>query len=174
MKIITTPMCEDILRLSNVEEYEVVTVDRISDADVVITLSETDVDIPKIPVKLNTYTQLLDSINSISERFNTVYDEEKINLIKSLIEDNDKNKYKREDIKVKVYSNFLTDTVEDMGFFITDDDYDYVVVPDYMKDEVDEAENVLIVPSHKNVSFDIIKRINERYQLLESKLCMKQ
>lgn len=54
MKIITTPMCEDILRLSNVEEYEVVTVDRISDADVVITLSETDVDIPKIPVKLNT------------------------------------------------------------------------------------------------------------------------
>lgn len=162
------------MKIANISEYEVVNVNRIADADVVITLSETETDIPKISVKVNTYTQLLNSINDVSHRFNTRCDEEKINEIKSLIEENDKKKYMRENIKVKVYSNFLTDTVKDMGFDITDDDYEYVVVPDYMKDKLDERGNVLVVPSHKNVSFDIIERINERYHLLESKLCTKQ
>jgi segregation and condensation protein B len=132
------------------------------------------VDIPKISVKLNTYTQLLDSIESVSARFNTECDESEIRKIKSLMADNDKNKYKRENIKVKVYSNFLTDTIKDMGFLVTQEDYDYVVVPDYMKDQLDECDNVIVVPSHRNVSFDIINRIKQRYQLLENKLCTKQ
>lgn len=174
MKIITTPMCEDILKISNIKDYEVVKVDQIADGDVVITLSETEVDLPRISVKLNTYSQVLDSINSVSKRFDTKCDEDKINLIKSLIEDNDKKKHERENIKVKVYTNFLADTVRDMGFSITDDDYDYMVIPDYMKDKFDENDCTVVIPSHKNVSFDIIKRINKRYQLLESKLCMKQ
>jgi segregation and condensation protein B len=174
MRIITTPMCEDILRIANIPEYEVVKVNEIGNADLVITLSETEVDIPKISVKLNTYTQLLDSIESVSARFNTECDESEIRKIKSLMADNDKNKYKRENIKVKVYSNFLTDTIKDMGFLVTQEDYDYVVVPDYMKDQLDECDNVIVVPSHRNVSFDIINRIKQRYQLLENKLCTKQ
>ena len=174
MKIITTPMCEDILKISNIEEYEVVTVNDIKNADVVITLSETQVDIPKISVKLNTYTQLLDSIMTVSSRFNTQCDENKIDQIKSLIDENNANKSKREDIKVRVYGNFLCDTLKDMGFTITDEDYEYTVIPDYMKDEFEDYEDFIIVPSHKNVSFDIIKRIKQRYELLESKLCTKQ
>ena len=174
MKIITTPMCEDILKISKIKDYEVVNVNKIADADVVITLSETQVDIPKISVKLNTYSQLLESVKTLSTRFDTRYDEDKVREIESLMDENNKNRYKREDIKVKVYSNFLTDTIRDMGFQITDDDYDYIVIPDYMKDEIEKRDNLIIIPSHKNVSFDIIKRINERYQLLESKLCTKQ
>lgn len=174
MKIITTPMCEDILKISNIKDYEVVTVDRIADADVVVTLSETETAIPKISVKLNTYGQLLDSINAVSAKFDTECDEDKVTLIKSLIEDNDNKRVERENIKVKVYSNFLTDTVKDMGFNVTDEDYDYVVIPDYMRDKFEKEDCVVVVPSHKNVSFDIIRRISKRYRLLESKLCMKQ
>ena len=41
MKIITTPMCEDVLRISGLTEYQVVNPDEIKDADIAILLSET-------------------------------------------------------------------------------------------------------------------------------------
>ena len=174
MRIITTPMCEDILKIANLEDYEVVNVKDIANADIVVTLSETEVNMPKISVKLNTYSQLLDSINTVSSKFSTECDEDSLNEIKLLIDENNKKKYKRRNIKVKVYSNFLRDTVEDMGFSISEDNYDYIVIPDYMKENFDESEKIVIVPSHKNVSANIIERIEKRYQLLECKLCTKQ
>lgn len=174
MKIITTPMCEDILKIANIDDYKVVNVKDIKDADVVVTLSETRVDMPTIPVKLNTYSQLLDSVNTVSTKFGTKCDEDSINEIKVLIDENNKKKYKRRNIKVKVYSNFLRDTIEDMGFSISKDNYDYTVIPDYMKEDFDESDEIIIVPSHKNVSTNIIERIEKRYQLLECKLCTKQ
>lgn len=173
MKIITTPMCEDILKIANVNEYNVVKATDITNADLVITLSETKVNMPKISVKLNTYTQLLNSINDVCEQLNTQPQQEKINEINLLIEENKEKKVNRKNIKVKVYSNFLLDTVEDMGFSISDD-YEYIIIPDYMKENFSEDEKVIIIPSHKNVSSTIITRIKERYQILESKLCTKQ
>ena len=43
-----------------------------------------------------------------------------------------------------------------------------------MKEDFDESDEIIIVPSHKNVSTNIIERIEKRYQLLECKLCTKQ
>ena len=163
MNIITTPMCEDILKIAGVDDYTVVKPSYIENADVAVVLSETKTDIPKIPVKLNTYQQIYDSIFIIKNKFNTNIDEEKIKLIKYLINDNNKKKDNRKNIKVKVY-----------GYNISDSDYDFIIVPDYMNIEFKNKKNVIIIPSHKNVPKNIIQRIKERYELLESKLCMKQ
>ena len=173
MKIITTPMCEDVLRLAGVKEYSVVKPDRIEDADVAVLLSETQSDIPKVSVKLNTYTQLYDSILNVSKEFNGNVDEEKLSEIRKYISSNDRKKDYRQSTKVKVYSNFLKDTILDMGFSVVEEDYDFIVVPDYMRVDFDMDEKVVVVASHKNVKKAILERINERYEYLEAKLCMK-
>lgn len=173
MKIITTPMCEDVLRISGLEEYTVVKPDEIRDADIAILLSETRSDIPKMSIKLNTFTQVYESIMKIQKRFNTIVNDEQVNVIKSLIDDNNEKKVYRESTKVKVYSNFLKDTIIDMGFTIDDEDYDYIIIPDYLVGE-NEVDDVVVVPSHRNVSNSIIERVKQRYDLLERELCMKQ
>ncbi|WP_304125391.1 hypothetical protein [Methanosphaera cuniculi] len=173
MRIITTPMCKDLLDIAGIDNYNVVMPNEIKDADVVITLSETKCDIDKIPVKLNSFTQLYDSIMTLKNEFNTQVDLKRVNEIYDLIQLNDQNKAKRCNIKVKVYSNFLKDTITDMGYQITDEDYDYIVVPDYMND-IKLTDNTIVVSSHKNVSRNIIKRLKSRYELLENKLCMQQ
>ena len=61
-----------------------------------------------------------------------------------------------------------------MGFTIDDANYDYVVIPDYMESDMQNSSNIVVVPSHKNVSNNIIERVKERYDFLEMKLCMKQ
>lgn len=93
-------------------------------------------------------------------------------IIKNLIDENNEKKDNRKDTKVKVYSNFLKDIILDMGFTI-DDDYDYMVVPDYLDIEANN-EDCIVIPSHKNVSKSIVERVKNRYDLLERKLCMKQ
>lgn len=173
MKIITTPMCEDVLRLAGVKEYSVVKPDRIEDADVAVLLSETQSDIPKVSVKLNTYTQLYDSILNVSKEFNGNVDEEKLSEIRKYISSNDRKKDYRQSTKVKVYSNFLKDTILDMGFSVVEEDYDFIVIPDYMRVDFDMDEKIVVVASHKNVKKAILERINERYEYLEAKLCMK-
>ena len=71
------------------------------------------------------------------------------------------------DIKVKVYSNFLKDIIEDMGFIVDDLDFDYVVFPDYLKNEVVEKDNLVEIPSHSSVSKNPIERTELRYSILE-------
>lgn len=174
MKIITTPMCEDVLRISGVEDYEVVSPDQIRDADIAILLSETKSDIPKLSIKLNTFTQIYESILEIQNRFNTRIDEEEVKIILDLIDENDEKKDNRKNTKVKVYSNFLRDIILDMGFTI-DDDYDYIIMPDYWDDSANcDEEDCVVIPSHKNVSKNIVERAKSRYDLLERRLCMKQ
>lgn len=173
MKIISTPMCEDVLRISGLKEYDIVKPTDIKDADVAILLSETKSPIPKISIKLNTFTQVYDSIILIQNKFNTRADENELLKIQKLINENNEKKDNRKSTKVKVYSNFLKDIVLDMGFTIDDDNYDFIVIPDYL--DINTCEDKLvIIPSHKNVSKDIVGRVKERYNLLERKLCMKQ
>lgn len=174
MKIITTPMCEDILKISGLNDYEVVMPNKIENADLAILLSETYSEVPKLAIKLNTYNQIYESINKICEKFNSTANEEKINIIQKHIRENSDKKENRKNIKVKVYSNFLKETVSDMGFTVCDTDYDYVVCPDYLENNVKNEKKIISVPSHKNVSTNIIERINERYDYLERELCMKQ
>lgn len=174
MNIITTPMCEDILIIAGLTDYNVVKPDNICNADVAILLSETKSTIPKISIKLNTYSQIYDSIMLLKEEFNTTPKKNDITALKKLINDNNKKRSNRKNIKVKVYSDFLKDTVLDMGYVICDDDYDYMVMPDYMDIEFKDNKNTIIVPSHKKVSKNVIQRIQNRYELLEKRLCMKQ
>ena len=174
MKIITTPMCEDVLRIAGLDNFTVVKPSEIKDADVAILLSETRSDVPKISVKLNTFTQVYNSILEIQKEFNTDINEEQLNIIEKLIEENYEKKDNRKNTKVKVYSNFLKDIVIDMGFSIDDTVYEYIVVPDYWDKPIEEDGDVITVPSHHNVSSSIIERVKERYDLLERKICTKQ
>jgi segregation and condensation protein B len=159
-------MCEDILKIAGLTDYEVVAVSQLVNADIAIVLSETKTQLDTIRIKLNTYQQIIESATRVSDEFNTQVDEDVISKIQVLIDENNNKKDKRKQTKIKVYSNFLSETVKDMGYTICDDDYDYVVIPDFMKEDIDD-ENTIIIPSHSNVTKSIIERLKERYELLE-------
>ena len=65
-------------------------------------------------------------------------------------------------------SNFLKDTAESMGFTIDDENYDYVVYPDYLADEVqNETQTLIEISSHNFVSKNPFVRLEKRYEILE-------
>ena len=167
LKVVTTPMCAEILKIAGVSEY-IVTKDPDSvNADIAVILSESELSTESIKIKLNTFSQITQSIELISTTFGTDCEIKDITF---------SNKDKNRKIKVKVYSNFLKEIVEDMGFKIVKEDYDFVVYPDYMKDKINEMEDnikTVEIPSHKNVPLNPIKRAEMRYNILEKELCMK-
>ena len=55
MKIVTTPMCEEILKLAGLKEYQVSLNPDSTDADIAVVLSETNTDMQSIKLKLNTF-----------------------------------------------------------------------------------------------------------------------
>lgn len=85
-----------------------------------IVLSETDTNTPAIKIKLNTFKQIYESIDNISNTLKTEKlhrsdwgDDYSINVYrKREIMD------ERKKIKVKVYSKFIREIVDDMGFFL--------------------------------------------------------
>ena len=86
------------------------------------------------------------------------------------IKENNHNK------KVKVYSKFLKDIIQDVGCEIVQDNFDYVVFPDYLKSKVIELDlddsnlKFIEIPTHSNTSPNPIIRANERYSILLSGL----
>jgi segregation and condensation protein B len=178
MKIVTTPMCQEILRLAGVQDFTVMKDTDSAGADVAVVLSETNTNKKSIKIKLNTFSQINDSIKTISDMFGTQPMVSSVGNAGVLDSSNENRK-----IKVKVYSNFLKDIVEDLGFTVVheNDDqntYDFLVYPDYMKDEITNkiklnGFRVVEIPSHKNVPLNPIKRAELRYNILEKKLCMK-
>ena len=173
MKIVTTPMCEDVLRIAGVDDYTVVMPDKICESDVAVVLSESKASDSHIGLKLNTYSQLLDSVNIIADYFEGTPDEQQLAHIRMLDEDNRSKRKTHSSVRVKVFSNFLCECVADMGYVIDDEDYDYVVIPDYMQTDVN-YEGAVIVASHSNVSKGIVERIKNRYDFLECELCTKR
>ncbi len=166
LKIVTTPMCEEIVKLAGIKDYVVSRTPDSVEADIAVVLSETKLSIKSIKIKLNTFSQIEESIERLSKIFGTIPLDYKI---KDNAEEN-----KNRNIKVKVYSNFLREMVEDMGFSIVDENYDFVVYPDYMKNEMMSGNiDTVEVPSHKNVPLSAIKRVEMRYNILEKKLCMR-
>lgn len=171
-KIVTTPMCEEILKLAGIKEYSVSSNPHEIMGDIIITLSETKTCSESIKIKLNTFSQITESIEKLSEIFNTT-------PLNYSINDFQYNKIKKrtKKIKIKVYSHFLKEIVEDMGFTVVHDHYDYIVFPDYMKDKIlcEIKDNVkgVEVPSHNKVPLDPIKRAEMRYNFLEKSLCTK-
>ena len=166
LKVVTTPMCEEIVKLAGISNYVVNKAPDSVGADIAVVLSETKLSTKSIKIKLNTFPQIKESIRVLSEKFETSPLDYEIKEIKCPKENRK--------IKVKVYSNFLKEIVKDMGFSVVDKDYNFVIYPDYMK-EIVENENVetVEIPSHKNVPLSAIKRAEMRYNILEKRLCMK-
>lgn len=183
MKIVTTPMCQEILHQAGVSEFQVNSKGFYDDADIAFVLSETKISENShtkfIKLKLNTFNQIKESITKVSHILGT----EPLNKqFKFELE----NSYKRNDenrkIKIKVYSKFLKEIVEDMGFCtVTEDNYDFLVYPDYLKDKIKEinseinfiGERAIEMPSHRNAPLNPIKRAEIRYQILETNICIR-
>ncbi|KZX17688.1 hypothetical protein MBCUT_01660 [Methanobrevibacter cuticularis] len=182
LRIVTTPMCEKILEFAEIKNYKVNKNPDEEEGDLAILLSENKTNMDSLNIKLNTFSQIAESIKKVSKyRGNrTPFKCEIENILKSygiaskwtdkkekrvLMEKNSK-------IKVKVYSKFLKDIIEDMGFDIDNELYKYIVYPDYMKiANIEKDEHIAIeVPTHKNVSKDPIRRAESRYSLLNNNL----
>lgn len=183
MKIVTTPMCEKILEFAGISDYKVNKNPDEENGDLAILLSESKTEMDSLSIKLNTFSQIKDSIIKVSKLNNPLSFEETENifseysLAKEWIQEDRKKEFqkKNSNIKIKVYSKFIKDIVEDMGFFIvesddTKSDFDYIIFPDYI--DIDDLRNNLnestfiSVPTHSNVPKDPIKRAEMRYSLL--------
>lgn len=186
MKIVTTPMCQGILRRAGVREFQISNNGDYGDADVAIVLSETEAHnnshIKFIKLKLNTFSQIEDSIRMVSRITGTEPLIEQIGYKEQMeynLGNSPQSMSENREIKVKVYSKFLREIVEDMGFrVVTGNIYDFLVYPDYLKDqikkEIDSAdERAIELPSHGNAPLNPLKRAEIRYQILEKSICMK-
>ena len=174
MKIVTTPMCEDVLRLAGVNEFDVNSDPDSTDSDIAIVLSETHTNMKSVKVKLNTFSQIKDSVGMLREMFDTYnveYDHQDYVF-------REFNRSVNRKVKVKVYSNFLKEIVDDLGYTLVSKDQHFLVYPDYIKNELSDeiitmGDRAVEVPSHKNAHKNPLKRAEIRYKLLEKKLCMK-
>lgn len=192
--IVTTPMCEKILEFAGISEYKVNKNPDKEEGDLAILLSENKVKMNSLNIKLNTFLQIKDSIIEVSKLKDKLnenqtpsndYILQNINDIfsqyslanKWISDEKEASKEKNSKIKVKVYSKFLKDIVEDMGFSIIDPEdkssqFDYIILPDYMSlNDINEENNfhyeIITIPTHKNVSNNPIKRAELRYSLLD-------
>ena len=170
MRIVTTPMCEEIVRLAGISDYVVNKFPDRKDGDLAILLSESKVEMDSLPIKINTPKQIFESIKEVSKLTqNELSDGE----IQSFFDDFEILKkylgsdFKR-DINVKFYPEFLKDIVSDIGFNIVSENFDYVIYPDYLKDKVTESENLVEIPSHNEVSKNPFKKAELRYGILEN------
>ena len=170
MKIITTPMCEEIVKLAGISDYIVNKFPDEEDGDLAILLSESKVEMDCLAIKINTPSQVFESIKKVSEIAQNELSDEDVTAFFNDFEMCRKylNSNFKRDIDVKVYSNFLRDIVLDMGFNIVSDDFDYVIYPDYLKNEVVETVNLVEIPSHNEISKNPFEKIEIRYSLLEN------
>ena len=180
MHIYTSPMCQEVVRLAGVSTYTVKKNNNFDGADLAIVLSETVTEVPAIKVKLNTFKQIFDSVDFISNHLGTekldMGDWESVYL--SHIRPAKGKIDERKKIKVKVYSNFLKEIVADMGFTLVEDQADFMVYPDYLRKkistEIEAAGDMAIeIPSHKNAPIDPLERAHMRYNILEKRLCTR-
>ena len=169
MRIVTTPMCEEVVRLAGIKEYNINKFPTKGDGDFAILLSESKVEMDSLAIKLNTPKQLFESIREVSKLSEKELSDDEIleyfrdyELCLKYLED-----YDNSQIRVRVYSNFLKDMVSNIGFEITEMDYDYVIYPDYLKEKVLEDSNLIEIPSHGVVSKNPFERIELRYSILE-------
>ena len=184
MIIVTTPMCKKIVEIAGLKEFKINKHPDKEEGDLAILLSESKVQMPSIAIKLNTFSQIKESILKLTNYF---YDNE---IIDKKVSENEIlaifNEYDVLDIdsttkksnfskKVKVYSEFLKDIVNDLGCEIVEDNFEYIIFPDYLKSKVIELDyennfKFIEIPTHSNASKDPIIRANERYSILLNNL----
>ena len=181
MIIVTTPMCKKVLELAEIKDFKVNAKPDNEKADLAILLSENKTKLPSLAIKLNTFTQIKESIEKVSKYNENMVATDLEEILDNLYNDFDlatkwtdegkKHSLKEinSQIKVKVYSQFIKDIVEDMGFNIVNEDYDYLIYPDYLDIKKDDSMNYEFVelPTHQNAPLDPIKRAELRYSILE-------
>ena len=170
MKIITTPMCEEIVRLAGITDYTVNKFPDEEDGDLAIVLSESKVEMDSLAIKINTPSQIFKSIKEVSKLTGSELSDDEIIEFFSDYELCRKylNSHPTHDIDVKVYSEFLKDIVNDIGFNIVSDNFKHVIYPDYLKDKVTEEDNLVEIPSHNDISKNPFKKAELRYAILEN------
>ena len=170
MRIVTTPMCEEVVKLAGIKDYKVNKNPDLEEGDLAILLSESKVKMDSLAIKLNTPKQLFESIREVSKLTDHELSGDEIleffngyDYCMKYLTNHDNSQ-----VKVKVISKFLTDIAENIGFEINDENYDCVIYPDYLKDNV-ENESVMLVeiPSHGFASKNPFERIEKRYAILE-------
>ena len=129
MKIITTPMCEEIVRLAGITDYTVNKFPDEEDGDLAIVLSESKVEMDSLAIKINTPSQIFESIKEVSKLTGSELSDDEIIEFFSDYELCRKylNSHPTHDIDVKVYSEFLKDIVNDIGFNIVSDNFKHVI-----------------------------------------------
>jgi segregation and condensation protein B len=176
MIIATTPMCQEILRLAGVSEYQIIKNGDFDGTDIAIVLSETKTPLNSITkfikIKLNTFTQIKESVKLISDILETEPLDENLNY------NTTKHYLENKKIRIKVHTNFLKEIVEDLGFQVVETDYEYLIYPDYLKKKLRKeltkaGERAIEIPSHGNAPLNPIKRAQMRYKILEKGLCTK-
>ncbi len=179
MKIVTTPMCKGLLDIVGVNNYIVSRDPDTANPDLSIVLSETKTRSEAIRLKLNTFPQIRESMKFLFKRLRDLcpgnlryksFAEIKVEVCAAWWDDVNFPRDRNKKIKVKVYSNFLKEIIEDMGYTIVEDNPDFVVYPDYMRVEEEDA---IKIPSHDDLPIDPIKRALIRYKILEKKICMR-
>ena len=170
MKIITTPMCEEIVRLAGITDYTVNKFPDEEDGDLAIVLSESKVEMDSLAIKINTPSQIFESIKEVSKLTGSELSDDEIIEFFSDYELCRKylNSHPTHDIDVKVYSEFLKDIVNDIGFNIVSDNFKHVIYPDYLKYKVTEEDNLVEIPSHNDISKNPFKKAELRYVILEN------
>lgn len=170
MKIVTTPMCEEIVKLAGIRDYNINKFPQKEDGDLAILLSESKVEMEALQIKINTSKQIFESIKKVSAITDNELDDDEVlsyfadyELCSKYLNSN----FKR-DVNVKVYSEFLKDIVSDVGFNMVFEDFDYVIYPDYLKNEVSETENLVEIPSHNEISKNPFDKAELRYGILEN------
>lgn len=170
MKIITTPMCEEIVKLAGITDYALNKFPDEEEGDLAIVLSESKVKMDSISIKINTPSQIFESIKKVSRLAGEELSDEEVMSFFDDYETLKKylNSNFSQNINVKVYSEFLKDIVNDVGFNIVSNDFKYVIYPDYIKSDVIESENLVEIPSHNGISKNPFKKAELRYGILEN------
>ena len=170
MKIITTPMCEEIVRLAGITDYIINKFPDEEDGDLAIVLSESKVEMDSLAIKINTPSQIFESIKEVSKLTGSELSDDEIigffsdyELCRKYL-----NSHPSHDIDVKVYSEFLKDIVNDVGFNIVSDNFKHVIYPDYLRDKVTEVDNLVEIPSHNDISKNPFEKAELRYAILEN------
>ena len=72
MRIVTTPMCEEVVKLAGIKDYKVNKNPDLEKGDLAILLSESKIKMDSLPIKLNTPKQLFQSIHEDGKDYNFI------------------------------------------------------------------------------------------------------
>jgi len=170
-------MCSEIMELLGISDYIISENPDSEEGDLVIVLSETKTKVPALHIKLNTFKQIEDSIALILAELDIKASSIPANWVRKGY-DSQQLELARKKIKVKVYSNFLREIIEDMGYSVVKTQAEFLVYPDYLKNKINHEiesmdDRVVEIPSHQKAPLNPMERAAMRYNILERKLCTK-